>query len=297
MKGMFNASRNVFFFGLILVCLTDAAAVGVKAQEIRMIGGVGITLFDRSNFQGQAVTFRENVPNLANRGFNDRATSLRVGPGEQWEVCVDANYRGNCIVVSGEESDLGRNGWNNRISSLRRLGGNQPPPTSAYLVLFSGPRYTGNPTNYNSARSSISKAARSVTIAQGTWMLCDGVRYTGRCITLTQSVPDLFSYDIGRVIRSVRPIGIVPPGPFPPVTNPYMVLFDRTNYRGISTNYNTSRANISVRARSVTIGRGTWEICDGSNFTGRCETLRQSVPNLRIYNIGNVIRSVRPVGP
>jgi hypothetical protein len=243
------------------------------------------------------VTFRENVPNLANRGFNNRTQSLRVGTGEQWEVCDLANYRGQCIVVSGEENNLNRNGWNNRISSLRRVGVGTPPDSDGYIVLFTGPRYTGSPTNYNSARAIIQKNARSVTIGRGTWQICDGMRYTGRCITLTESVPNLNSYNIGRTIRSVRPTGTVPlPTPVPPVANPYMVLFDRVNYRGVPTNYNSSQASIAKTARSATIRRGTWEVCDGRNFTGRCQTLRQSAPDLSTYNIGLVIRSVRPVG-
>lgn len=296
MKFIFRTRTKCLVVGLVFIFA--AGALNSMAQDDRLIGGVGITLFDRANFNGQAVTFRENVPNLANRGFGNRAQSLRVGAGEQWEVCDLANYRGQCIVVSGEERNLRDNGWNNRISSLRRVGGGTPPDSDGYIVLFTGPRYTGNPTNYNSSRAFIQKSARSVTIGRGTWQVCNGIRFTGRCVTLTESVPNLNSYNIGRVIRSLRPVGFVPPGPtpVPPVANPYMVLFDRVNYRGVPTNYNRSETSIAKTARSATIGRGVWEVCDGRNFTGRCQTLRQSAPDLRTYNIGLVIRSVRPVG-
>ena len=95
----------------------------IMGQEGRLIGGgPGITVFEDRNFRGDAATYQNNMPSLPSR-FNNRISSIRVGGGEQWQICDQANYRGQCVTVSGEESDLGRNDWDNRISSMRRLSG------------------------------------------------------------------------------------------------------------------------------------------------------------------------------
>jgi hypothetical protein len=49
------------------------------------------------------------------------------------------------------------------------------------------------------------------------------------------------------------------------------------------------------RAQSVQV-IGTWELCDGPDFTGRCVTLSQNVPNLGAYGLNNRVTSARPVG-
>jgi len=276
--------------------LLAASAVTGQGQG-ELVGGVGITLFDKTDFRGKAVTFREEVPDLARRGFNDKATSIRVGAGEQWEVCEDADFRGQCIVVSGEERDLGVNAWDNKISSVRRVnhGVPAPAPTGGFLVLFTAANFRGYSGTYRTVVEQMKLSAQSVKVGQGTWQICDGLRFTGRCITVSQDVPNLGVGNIGRPIRSLRPIGIVPPGPIPPVKDPYVVAYDKVDYRGSSTTYKGTKKDISRRVLSVEIGRGIWEICDGRNFTGRCHTLTQSSPDLSVFKIGSTIRSVRPV--
>src|SRR5687767_7394007 len=113
-KILIVAATLIVFFG---------TAVFISAQDPRLIGGAGITVFADANFRGTAQTFQYDMADLRSTGLDNRISSIRIGPGEQWEVCEDSNYRGRCIVVSGQESDLGRNNWNNRISSIRRTGG------------------------------------------------------------------------------------------------------------------------------------------------------------------------------
>jgi Beta/Gamma crystallin len=108
---------------IALVAFGAALTSEVSGQDPRLIGGgPGITVFEDRNFRGDAATYNSNVSNLPSR-FNNRISSVRVGPGEQWQICDQANYRGQCVNVSGEESDLGRNDWDNRISSMRRVSG------------------------------------------------------------------------------------------------------------------------------------------------------------------------------
>jgi len=254
------------------------------------------------NFQGRSSTFRQDVPDFDPLGLNDRVSSIRVGPGEQWELCEHSNYQGRCVVVSGEERDLRRNSWNDVISSVRRVGGGfpplPPPPGNAYLVLFDRTNYRGNPRNYNGPTPDLfglRRRAQSVTIGSGMWELCEGRNFTSRCVTLERSVPNLRTYNLNNRVSSLRPV--VSGGPIPPttLTDWYIVLYDQLTYRGNPTNYNAADSNLDKRARSVTIGRGVWQLCDGRDFTGRCVTLSRSVPDLRSHNLRNRVRSLRPV--
>jgi hypothetical protein len=108
---------------LAMVAFVAGLSVNVLGQDPRFIGGgPGITVFEDRNFRGDTATYQSNVSSLPSR-FNNRISSVRVGNGEQWQVCDQPNYRGQCVTISGEESDLGRNDWDNRISSMRRLRG------------------------------------------------------------------------------------------------------------------------------------------------------------------------------
>src|SRR5258708_1323146 len=116
---MSQTVRNARVIALAIAVL--ALGVGVSVAQPRQVGG--ITVSDDVNFEGTTMTFVDDVPDLRNVQFNDRISSLRVAPGEAWEVCEDANYRGRCIVVSGSERDLRARGLNDVITSIRRVPG------------------------------------------------------------------------------------------------------------------------------------------------------------------------------
>ena len=44
------------------------------------------------------------------------------------------------------------------------------------------------------------------TIGRGVWQLCEGRDFTGRCITLDSSAPDLHAHNFGNRVRSLRPL-------------------------------------------------------------------------------------------
>ena len=54
-----------------------------------------ISLFSQENFGGQRVVANDVIQNLANSGFNDRASSAIVRDGS-WQLCDDAYFRGRC---------------------------------------------------------------------------------------------------------------------------------------------------------------------------------------------------------
>ncbi|MBX3290336.1 MAG: peptidase inhibitor family I36 protein [Acidobacteria bacterium] len=266
----------------------------VHAQE-RAMGGEGITVFEDRDFRGKSATYTRDVANLADSGLNDRISSLKVGPGELWEICEHANYQGRCVVVSGEERDLRQNSWNDMISSMRRRsGGGGTPVNNPYIVLYSQPNYRGTPTNINGPSPSLNRTAQSVTVGRGVWELCDGVNYTGRCVRVDKSMANLAGLNMRRRVASARPVGSTTPER---PDDGYIVVFSQTNYRGTSTNYSSTQRNIRRTVGSITIGRGVWEVCTGANFGGRCEILNQSVSNFSSLGIGRQIRSIRPARP
>jgi uncharacterized protein YcfJ len=90
-----------------------------------------ITLYEREGFRGRAYTAEVNINNLADRQFNDRASSVVVSSG-RWEVCTDAEYQGTCRVLRrGSYDTLASMGIENQISSMRRVNrrnvGNEAP--------------------------------------------------------------------------------------------------------------------------------------------------------------------------
>jgi hypothetical protein len=185
----------------------------VPSAQSRQIGGVGVTVFEDPDYRGRSATFRDNVPDLRKYDLNDRISSLRIARGELWEACVDIDYGGRCVVFSGTEQNLKeRGGWNDEISSLRRVrGGGRsgivPPIGGPQIVLYDRESFRGNSrpvTGPQSSLGSFGGRVQSVRILSGRWELCEGTRWSDRCVTINESVPDINRFGLRRV-SSVRP--------------------------------------------------------------------------------------------
>lgn len=89
-------------------------------------GGARAVLYERPGFGGRSYVIDSNVVrDLANTGFNDRASSLRVEQG-YWMFCSDANFEGQCRTFGpGDYPELPPS-LNNRISSGRRISREYP---------------------------------------------------------------------------------------------------------------------------------------------------------------------------
>ncbi len=86
-----------------------------------------VALYEHDNYGGQVFRSGNNVPNLADTGFNDKASSVVVRNG-QWQLCSDANFRGTCVTLNpGEYPSLNAMGLNDKVSSLRSTGGSPGP--------------------------------------------------------------------------------------------------------------------------------------------------------------------------
>jgi hypothetical protein len=214
-------------------------------------------------------------------------------------------------VFSGTEPDLRQRQWNDRISSLRRIRGDRgggvfppgPPSGGNGLVLYSDERFGGQARTVNGPTPSLGSfndRARSVRVYSGTWEVCEDIDY-GKCRTVSRDLPDLAGIGLSKRVSSVRPAfngrgGGPPPGPPPQLSR--LVLYDRDRYRGGSRTIDAAERSLGGfgnRAQSLQV-IGTWQLCDGPNFTGRCVTVSQNVPNLTSYGMNNRVSSARPLG-
>jgi hypothetical protein len=196
----------------------------VQGRQGRNSGGrydgdvVGIAVSDDVNFQGASATFTSDVSDLGDSPLNDRISSLRVAPGESWQVCEHNNYGGRCIIVTGAEHDLGMLGMNDVISSMRRVdvratrddrgGFNAPRQSRSEIVLFDRTGYRGAAQNETGATANLGtfqNRAQSAQILDGAWELCEEPGWGGRCMRIESSVPDLQSIGL-RGVASARPI-------------------------------------------------------------------------------------------
>jgi len=83
--------------------------------------GAQITFYEHDGYRGNVFTTDKAESNFANRGFNDRASSVVVERG-RWEVCENESYGGSCRVLRrGSYDSLRAMDLNDRISSVRRM--------------------------------------------------------------------------------------------------------------------------------------------------------------------------------
>jgi hypothetical protein len=209
-------------FAVALVLSVSALSLNASAQRGRLGGYGGITVYEDPDFRGDSVTLRNDVPDLRREGLNDRISSLEVDGNQAWEVCRDINFGGGCRVFQGTIDDLRSEGWNDRISSMRAVGfargnnnrggvwgnprGNANNRQSR-LVLFDRPNFRGDARNVqNSATNLGGDRVRSVQVYGGTWELCEGSSRNARCVTVSESVPDLRNLGLRNGVTSAREV-------------------------------------------------------------------------------------------
>lgn len=103
---------------LMLAALAASALslpVAASAQERGEL-----TFYSRIGFQGAGITVRYPSDN-ARVPF--RVRSVRVAPGEAWEVCTRTRFRGNCSAVHHSMGDIN---W--VVNSVRPLAAALPLP-------------------------------------------------------------------------------------------------------------------------------------------------------------------------
>ncbi|WP_425260928.1 beta/gamma crystallin-related protein [Rubrivivax sp. RP6-9] len=96
----------------MLTTLLLALAGGAAAQ---------VVFYENEDFGGRSLRVDDAEPSFGDRGFNDRASSIRVDGG-RWQVCQHSNYGGQCVELRpGSYPTLAAMGMQDRVSSVRRL--------------------------------------------------------------------------------------------------------------------------------------------------------------------------------
>lgn len=173
------------------------------------------------------------------------------------------------------------------------------------ITLFTGSNFSGKAVTFQQDQpvlrsSNLNDRIVSLRVARGEqWEVCEHDNFRGRCVVVSGDEPNLARNAWANTISSIRRVrsaaGVVPP---PVPTNWNVTLFDQPGFRGRSANFTGAMPNLPLAlpaAKSVTVGRGVWELCDGRNFTGRCITLQRSTALLGGTRPLTRVRSLRPL--
>lgn len=195
-----------FRFAGILCLLLSVSTTAVCAQQLRT--------FSHPNYTGTQRVFRDPAPDLQ-VSRPTRAGSVRPET-DKWLICDGTNYSGNCLWVSRDVPSLPALGFSDtpgslkpeRVPVLMRHWGDRRPPAHDELVLFDKANYDGDWTALKDDVGDFTEAKLknpgSIVLGSGTWRLCTGVDYSGRCLTVTGSAWDLNEIFPGRILSAQK---------------------------------------------------------------------------------------------
>ncbi|CAG0957898.1 hypothetical protein BURK1_00553 [Burkholderiales bacterium] len=256
-----------------------------------------IIFFEYADFNGRRVSASNSVSDLANSGFNDRASSMVVRSGT-WQVCTESYFRGRCVTLNpGEYRNLGQIGLANQISSARQVGGQGGgwaggggsgyPQAGATLYEgfnFGGASFGVEGDVPNLGRTNFNDRARSLVVQGGSWQLCRDDDYRGGCQTFGPGQHGNLGFLAGEV-SSIRPLGgVAGPGAGGGDwqsgwgSRSRVVLYEGANLAGrrhvltedIVPNF--ANQGFNDRASSLRVERGYWMFCSEADFRGTCRT-------------------------
>jgi hypothetical protein len=253
-----------------------------------------LTLFSDSGLQGRQVTVRDQVRDLTQLDFNDRAGSMVIRSG-RWEVCVHADFRDCSVYETGQYTRLDR--LSNNISSVREIGGantggnyggnyggNAGGKRNEAVVLFSNTNFGGREMAVQSEigdldRTGFNDQAASIVIRSGQWEFCEHRDFGGQCRVYGPGEYRSLDRGLSRNISSIRMVGrdsrgrggrdngrrdgvelFVSPG----FSGERIAVRDEVR--------NLDQRNFNDRAGSLIVAGGTWEFCEHADFGGRCLT-------------------------
>jgi hypothetical protein len=257
------------------------------------------------------------VSDLSDYRLNDRVSSFRIARGELWEVCEHKDFQGRCAVFSGDEPDLSRVAWNEVISSLRPVRREDLPsdePDREFdrrgrpsAVLYEQRNFRGPARELDRAEPvlpALGDGISSINVRGRAWEICDRPYFAGRCVVISEDVPDLRSYSMEDRVASARPVrrddnfNAPPRPPYGPSDEPRLILYERPDFRGRAREVTGSEEELSDfndRAQSARALRGVWQLCEHRNFGGRCVTISGDVRDLNAYRLRDTVTSARPL--
>jgi len=211
-----RARGSIVVVAAVAIFLSISGAIG--AARGRQSGPSGqtpppqttasLTLFSKETFTGQRHEFSKEEPDLRNVDFNDTARSLRLAPGQTWQVCAEINFV-DCKVVNRDWGDLRGLSMLQTISSVRpwkQVSGGAGG--GGYLVLYDERNFKGQSFRVNRETSILRgfrARAESVQVHGGSWELCEQPDFSGKCVVVSESLTDLSSVAMRNKVISVRP--------------------------------------------------------------------------------------------
>lgn len=275
--------------------------------------GAQMTFWDGPGFAGRTFTANQTIPNFADLGYNDRASSAVIRGGT-WQVCSDAYFRGNCATLGpGQYPDLGSMGLAYAISSAREMSGwpgaggvGGGGSRGGRVILYDGNGFTGrtydvNGTVVNFDGTGFNDRARSMIINEGSWELCMDAQFGGYCQTYRQGNHSNLGSLSGQLssMRQVLLGGAVGGAGWGGGSR--AILYEGPNLSGrtyvISGQVvpNLDGTGFNDRASSLRVEGGYWIFCSDANFNGECQTFGPGdYPSLP-WGLNNRISSGRRV--
>lgn len=158
------------------------------------------------------------------------------------------------------------------------------------IILYDQANFQGQSVTINRATSDLSPMrfndrASSLRVVSGQWELCVDSNYSGGCFTYTGNEANLGRYD--NLYTALRPVA--------PVTNSRpgnrgggnsLTLYSGTNFTGraivvTDTQADLSRLGFNDATQSIRYsGRGSWRVCDDSNFRAACMQVNGDLPTI-----------------
>ena len=264
--------------------LASLALVGFAgaayAQDIVFYGG--------PDFNGRRLGADHSIQNLADQGFNDRASSVVINRGS-WQLCSDAYFRGRCVTLErGQYANLAQIGLSNAVSSARELGfvgGPGPGPghgRGPSVTLYEDFGFRGRSLDVdhslgNLSRSDFNDNARSLVVHEGTWEVCRDDGFRGGCQTFGPGRHANLGQIAGQA-SSLRPIGAGGGEGGGWGRGARVVLYEQPAFGGrrIAVDQdilpNLASSGFNDRASSLRVERGYWMFCSDAGFQGTCRT-------------------------
>ena len=160
-----------------------------------------VTFYEYANFQGKSFTTNKRVGDLANSGFNDRASSVVVvgGSAVRWEACDDVRFGGRCTILRpGQYPSLSAMGLNDRVSSVKPVNRKSPGveertaplPLASQVTFYESEAFRGRTFSSNEpvadfSRYGFNDRASSVIVLGQRWEVCSNSRFNGSCMVLS----------------------------------------------------------------------------------------------------------------
>ncbi len=191
----------------------------IPDRNLRGRGRSELILYEDENYRGRSRRLDRADAFLSD--FANRASSLR-STGGAWEVCDEPNFGGRCASVTGTVPDLRAYSLHDRIESARPIRGRswerepgpEPPADDVpTLVLYERPNFRGRSVELHGTEGELDEfndRAQSARVVAGNWQICEHAEFRGRCVTLTESVPDLDDYRLSDAVTSARPVSYRP---------------------------------------------------------------------------------------